>query len=240
MTQAIATISDRSQEEQNLIGTVDSRTRETPNGLMFDSFTRDERVNDLRATALDAMYAVITRPVAGVEAPVPQVPPHVSYEYWSSRLVGKVEDPAIKAEIGIIWINEMIAEGRFVEAAESLIKYGLDNVNLGTMQSSEFVGYLYNQAVIRGDHFGASRIADFIAKLKLRNEADKIFKADTGQVGVQYENGWEVRKETSFERYNAEVLEMSASVEGFDFKTFSEVQFAYNAWQLRVEDGFDA
>ncbi len=219
---------------------VDSRTRVTEGGLRFDSFTNDPRVNAVRATALDRMYGVLTRPVDGVVATAPQVPPHVSYEYWSSMLVAKVEDPAIKAEIGRIWIAEMVAEGRFVEATEALTKYGLDNVDLGDMQSLKFVGFLYNQAVITGDHFGASRIADFVARLKSRNEANKIFKAGTDQADVRYENGWEARKDTSFEKYSAEVLGMSASVEGFDFKTFSEVQFAYNAWQLRAEDGFYA
>ncbi|OGC46933.1 hypothetical protein A2713_00935 [candidate division WWE3 bacterium RIFCSPHIGHO2_01_FULL_35_17] len=214
----------------------------TSGGLLFDAYG-DKETTSIQAAALDRMYNACRND--RYQAPEPTVPPNCSYQYVASRLVYMTENPELKAVLAEIYINELIAEGRFLHAAESLLKFGIPDISIPNMQSPSFLGFLYQRAVLAGDNFSAHRIADMVTKLRKTEQLDKIFKAEVASPGndsgdVGYEVGWEARELTSFERFNQETLTKSKQSESFDTGVLLEVRTAYDGWMLREDDGYES
>lgn len=161
-------------------------------------------------------------------------PVHLSYEYQSSAMVAKCIDPELRADVARIWIKEMIAEGNYARAAESLLYGGIPEADIPEMQTPDFIGFLYQQELLNNNHFGAHRIASMVKRLNNNGEIGKLFK--TGVTDSGYSTGWGVREVDLFEKGTQEILKEAFDAVGSDTEIFNRLLIAYQGWSFR-EDG---
>jgi len=205
----------------------------TPAGLEFDAnrHTSQETLQK-RGEALDKMAEI----VHDFEPQTAENLPHgQSYEYTSSWIVQKTENPQLKADVAIVWIGEMVEEGDYARAVDGLLYGGVPEANIPEMQNANYVGGLFEAAQQEGDTFQAHRIAQRVANLEESGEIGNLFK--TPVEGSKFNERWEARERTLYEKQVTDTLDKASKMEGFDWDTYQDVQMAYQGWNFR-EDGY--
>lgn len=205
----------------------------TPAGLEFDAnrHTNQETLQK-RGEALDKMAEIVHDFEPETANTIPQ---GQSYEYTSSWIVQKTENPQLKADVARVWVGEMVEEGDYARAVDGLLYGGVPEANIPEMQNANYVGGLFEAAQQEGDTFQAHRIAQRVANLEESGEIGNLFK--TPAEGSKFNEGWEARERTLYEKQVTETLDRASKMDGFNYDTYQDVEMAYQGWNFR-EDGY--
>ncbi len=163
------------------------------------------------------------------------IPTEAAYEYTSSHIVQETKDPELKAELAIIWINEMIEEGNYADAVNSLVGNGIPESNIPEMQNANFVGSLFEKAQTENNTYQAHKIAETVVQLEKKGERNKLFK--TPIQDSKFNEGWETRETLLFEKGIKEELTKATETGKSNWQVHQQVLLTHNSWNFR-EDGY--